>query len=1091
MSLKVPKPLTAVLSLLVLSLALPGISAAQNPVVLENQNPGSSGYLIEWGDQGDDVTRQVKGYASSTSINKGESIDLHISVAGGLTYTIDVYRLGWYNGAGARLMHHAGPLTGSAQPACPPNATTGLIECHWAVAYTLQTQASWTSGVYLVLLTNSQGKKNYIHFVVRDDSRASPLLFILPVMTYQAYNDYPYDEATGKSLYSFNSFGANTVGGLPAAVKVSFDRPYDGDGDSHIWGHNILNAEYAFIRWLERTGYDVVYGTDIDILTNPAGLQNYRGVIFPGHDEYWTKGMFDSVSAARDAGVNLGFFAANIAYTRVRMESSSTGVPNRIVTVYRDATIDPDTDPTLETVNLRENPINSPEQKLIGVQYTSMVEWHDGFFMPYKVINSGHWVYAGTGFHDGDTVKGLVGYEADRQYSEYAQPVSVPGTYQLLANSPFNGGEGPTVHQSSIYQAPSGAWVFGAGTMNWGFGLDDFNLSSEPITDARIQKMTQNILDAFSAGAAAGFSLAAGPGSQAVNPTGSASYTVTVSGTGGFNGEVTLSVAGLPADTTATFTPNPTTNTSTLNVVTGAGTPAGTYPLTITGVNGETSHDTSVNLVVQIQEFAPSISPATRTVPQSGNTTFALNVNPSGGFNSAVTFSVDGLPAGATGTFSPNPTTGATTLTVTSTLGTTSGTYPLTITGTGGGLTHTVGASLTISSSTGVVTVTAPNTAVSWKATAKQNITFTHNLGVGKQVNIDVSRDGGGSWNRITTFTTTSATSGSYPWTITGPATPTARIRVEAAENNTVNDVSDVDFTIVNPTITVTAPNTATSWQAGVSKNITFSHTMGTGQPVNIELSRDGGGTWSPIGSMTTTSSTSGTFAWVVTGPTTSAAQVRVKWATDSVVSDTSDVNFTITPRTKVSAPNTAVSWAAGSMRTVSWTHNLGVGGLVDIAFSADNGATWSVVTSNVPSSAATTGSTVVAMPLTQTTQARIRVTPSADPTSGDASDVSFTVAAPTLTVTAPNTNVAWTVGTTQSLKWSHNLGKLEPMKVEIARDGVNYTETINASVLNTADTSTTLSWVVTGPVTSTAKIRVTWINGGLSDDSNVAFRIR
>jgi hypothetical protein len=424
-------------------------------------------------------------------------------------------------------------------------------------------------------------------------------------------------------------------------------------------------------------------------------------------------------------------------------------------------------------------------------------------------------------------------------------------------------------------------------------------------------------------------------------------------------------------------------------------------------------------------------------------------------------------------------------------LGTPSGTYPLTITGTGGSLTHTVGATLTVSSGTGVITVTAPNTGVSWKATAKQNITFTHNIGVGQPVNIDVSRDGGGSWSRITTYTTTAATTGTYSWTVTGPATSAARLRIEAAANTTVNDTSDVNFTIVNPTITVTAPNTAVSWQAGVSKSITFSHTMGTGQQVSIELSRDGGATWGAIGSMTTTSATSGTFAWVVTGPTTSNAVVRVSWASDAVVNDSSDLSFTITPRTKVSAPNTAVSWAAGTTRTVSWTHNLGVGGLVDIAFSPDSGATWTTVASNVASSAATSGSVSLAMPATQTTQALIRVSPSADPATGDASDVSFTLAAPTLAVTAPNTNVSWTVGTTQSLKWNHNLGKLEPMKVEIARDGVNYNETINASVLNSADTSTTLSWVVTGPATSTAKIRVTWLSGGLSDDSNVTFRIK
>src|SRR5207249_6763319 len=127
------------------------------------------------------------------------------------TYTIDVYRMGWYQGLGGRLVQHIGPLNGTLQPACPTNATTGMIECQWASAYTLATQSTWTSGIYVALLTNAQKFQNYIVFAVRDDSRVAALLYQQPVTTYQAYNNYPDDNTTGKSLYAFNSNGATTI----------------------------------------------------------------------------------------------------------------------------------------------------------------------------------------------------------------------------------------------------------------------------------------------------------------------------------------------------------------------------------------------------------------------------------------------------------------------------------------------------------------------------------------------------------------------------------------------------------------------------------------------------------------------------------------------------------------------------------------------------------------------------------------------------------------------------------------------------------------------------------------------------------------
>ena len=342
----------ALLSAFVLASFLPALASAQSkPIVIENQQPGTGNWEIEWGSAGDDIGHQVKGYASATSVNKGESVNLHISVKPAGAYSIDVYRMGWYQGNGGRLMQHIGPLNGSPQATCPTNATTGLIECAWPVSYTLNTQTSWTSGVYLLVLTNAQNLKNYVTFVVRDDARSAALLFQQPVTTYQAYNDYPYNESTGKSLYAFNSYGANTVGGSKGAVKVSFDRPYNGDGDANVWGHNVLGVEYSFIRWLEKSGYDVSYSTDIDTHLNPGRLLNYRGIVVPGHDEYWTKEIFEAFGAARDGGVNLGFFSANISYTQIRLENSASGVPNRIVVCYREADIDPSTDLTRKTVN--------------------------------------------------------------------------------------------------------------------------------------------------------------------------------------------------------------------------------------------------------------------------------------------------------------------------------------------------------------------------------------------------------------------------------------------------------------------------------------------------------------------------------------------------------------------------------------------------------------------------------------------------------------------------------------------------------------------------------------------------------------------
>jgi subtilisin family serine protease len=101
------------------------------------------------------------------------------------------------------------------------------------------------------------------------------------------------------------------------------------------------------------------------------------------------------------------------------------------------------------------------------------------------------------------------------------------------------------------------------------------------------------------------FSLASADARQAVSPGGSTGYTVTATPSGGFTGSVTMSVSGLPADTTAWFNPEPlaiwsaASQPSTLNVSAGPAAPRGSYTLTVTGVNGSLTHTTS--LVLQVK----------------------------------------------------------------------------------------------------------------------------------------------------------------------------------------------------------------------------------------------------------------------------------------------------------------------------------------------------------------------------------------------------------------------------------------------------------------------------------------------------------
>src|ERR1700730_7272930 len=273
--------------------------------------------------------REIEGYASLTSVNKGGEISLFVSTEDA-NYTIDVYRMGWYGGAGARQVFGPLQLAGTNQVTPIPDPATGLIECNWINPYVLNVPTTWVSGVYLAKLTGqTSGKQAYVTFVVRDDGRASPFLFQCSVTTYQAYNNWPGTSFGGKSLSPSNSAG-------PPAVKVSFNRPYayeNGTGAGHFLDGG---WEYSTVRFLEREGYDVAYCTNVDVHQNAALLLSHSAFLSVGHDEYWSWNMRSNVAAARDQGLNLAFFGANTCYWQMRFEPSpANGAADRTEVAYK------------------------------------------------------------------------------------------------------------------------------------------------------------------------------------------------------------------------------------------------------------------------------------------------------------------------------------------------------------------------------------------------------------------------------------------------------------------------------------------------------------------------------------------------------------------------------------------------------------------------------------------------------------------------------------------------------------------------------------------------------------------------------------
>lgn len=474
-------------------------------ILEENQRDGSTDWPIER----PALDGEIQAYAGQTSAQRGDNVDLHVSVRSGGVFDADVYRMGWYGGAGARKAKSFRNIPGEDQgrwdprnglqgcKACKVDAATLLVEANWRPALSIRIADDWWSGYYVVKLHDqSSDTSTYAVFTVRDDDSREPILVQASTNTWQSYNDWG-DAST------YGSFGADRqyIPKRRRAYRVSYDRPYDPqiNHSTNYGAGEFFSWEYNFVRWAESMGYDMSYTTDVDVSRRPDALKKHRMFISLGHDEYWTKQQRDAVEAARDAGVNVAFFGANEAYWQARLEASSAGIEARTLVVYKDAALDPlaHARPQETTVLFHDPPVSRPESLLSGSGYGSNTTPD---YQSWRPANLSSWVFAGTGMLPGDAFPGIVGYEYDNMAPADERP---PGLL-VVGSSPVRGFIGDDTSVSTLYQAPGGALVFCAGTVAWSWGLDDYGHQPRgSFSHDKLRRMTQNIIDRLGGGLAA------------------------------------------------------------------------------------------------------------------------------------------------------------------------------------------------------------------------------------------------------------------------------------------------------------------------------------------------------------------------------------------------------------------------------------------------------------------------------------------------------------------------------------------------------------------------------------------------------------
>ncbi len=475
-------------------------------ILNENTNIGTFNWMLTPGID----TTYLQGYAGQVSAQAGQTVPIYVSSKTPLTYSLTVYRIGFYRGWGARQMLTVGSLRSMAQgtwsmqsglqgcSACVTDPKTHAIEANWQQSYALTIGQDWVSGVYLIKLVSEDAAhpaQSYIPLVVTDVVPVQSFLpqpipaniphmnfaVVVPVTAWEAGNSWG-----GYSLYGHNTTEQTQVQ-ADRAYAVSFDRPYVNSSGAG----NFLDYEINLVRWMERTNLGVTYITDLDLEKNPYMLNAYRGTIVMGPDPYWDINMYTAYQSATDNRHIMLYMGANFGEWQARLAKDSLGNENRTLISYQVASnaTDPSQALTLDpmykahhllvTAQWGDPLLNKPTSTLTGETLAGYPQ--AGQHLIWTVSgNTGAYtgLLANTNLITGaqNTINAAIAGGAIGAATNPSDILLGSFTYTDTAGKQETG-------STVVYVPPSGAFVFTAGSNQWAWGLDDFSAPGADVTN--------------------------------------------------------------------------------------------------------------------------------------------------------------------------------------------------------------------------------------------------------------------------------------------------------------------------------------------------------------------------------------------------------------------------------------------------------------------------------------------------------------------------------------------------------------------------------------------------------------------------------
>ena len=480
------------------TLSANGVTSKQ--IIAENNQPGTT----EWRIKAKTSVTAVQGFAGTTYAQVGDTVNLYVNTHLP-TFTATAFRMGWYQGLGARQIWQSPVTEGTVQPACPLDASVNMVSCsNWSPSIAMKITSAFVPGDYLIKLQAGPEAASYILLTVWDpNSTAAYVIMNRPLVEqgWNTYGGYSYYGGVGPCIIDQISYPP-----CNRARVVSFDRPYSlGSGSS-----DFLTNEYPLVALTEKEGLDVTYITDITLSEHPNFLLKHKALLSLDHDESWTYEERMAVQQATNAGVNVVYFGAAAMVRHVRLEPSRLG-PDRQEVDYRNSGEDPLSSqggsPNQITSNTWTNPPASwSPVSQIGVEYSGYLPI--GTLTSMTINDASAWVYKNTGLSNGQQLPQVIGSDFDHVIASSETPANIsvfahsliPGATATIHGVHFPGGS----YSDFVYftYPKSQAGVIDTGNNIWIGDLRPCKPASPTCATTVLRQITNNIIHVFGQGPA-------------------------------------------------------------------------------------------------------------------------------------------------------------------------------------------------------------------------------------------------------------------------------------------------------------------------------------------------------------------------------------------------------------------------------------------------------------------------------------------------------------------------------------------------------------------------------------------------------------